>query len=310
MTIRSAALVAMIASLTGCISGHPTRETVRIAPTDDAAAARVTAAIDTTITVDVFAACTFRHGGVTLPYRLLAPALLAPGIRYPLVLVLHGSGVMGDDNRAQLGPFARSWARPELRNRFPAFVVVPHFATRTAVYSIDARDSLPSSEGTAALDAALALIMELLSTHPIDSSRVYVVGFSMGASAAWNALVGRPGLFAAAITIAGVPPPRAMATFLAASPLLIAHGTADVENPIAADRAMYTALRGAGARSLRFREYIGLDHRVPPDFFSETTWHAWLFAQRRRSTQERALTESRHAVPGKGAECQNCCPGL
>lgn len=283
MTTRSAVLVAVIASLTGCISGHPTRETVRLAPTAAAAAARATAAISTTITVDAFAAGTFRHGEVTLPYRLLEPAILAPGIRYPLVLVLHGSGVMGDDNRAQLGPFARSWARPELRERFPAFVVVPHFATRTAVYAVDARDSLPSSEGTAALDAALALITELLGTYPIDSRRVYVVGFSMGASAAWNALVRKPELFAAAVPIAGVPPPRAMATRLAASPLLIAHGTADMENPIAADRAMYAALRRAGARALRFREYVGLDHRVPPDFFNETTWHAWLLAQRRPS---------------------------
>ncbi len=284
MTTRSAVLVAVIASLAGCSSGHATRETVRLAPTAAAAGERAIVAIGTTTTVEDFAAGTFRHGGVTLPYRLLAPAILAPGIRYPLVLVLHGSGVMGDDNRAQLGPFARSWARPTLRGRFPAFVAVPHFATRTAVYAVDARDALLSSEGTPALDAALALITELLGTHPIDPHRVYVVGFSMGASAAWNAIVRKPEQFAAAIPIGGVPPSRAMATLLAASPFLIAHGTADMENPIAADRAMYTALRRAGARSLRFREYVDLDHRVPPDFFSETTWHAWLFAQRRPGT--------------------------
>lgn len=284
MTTRCGVLVAVIASLAGCHSGRPARETVRLAPADDDAGERAIVAIGTTTTIDDFAAGTFRHGGGTLPYRLLTPAILAPGVRYPLVLVLHGSGAMGDDNRSQLGPFARSWARSEVRERFPAFVVVPHFATRSATYAVDAHDSLPSSEGTAALDAALALITELLGTYPIDPRRVYVVGFSMGASAAWNALVRKPGLFAAAIPIAGVPPPRAMATLLAGSPLLIVHGTADVENPIAADRAMYTALRRAGAHALRFREYAGLDHRVPPDFFSETTWHAWLFGQRRSGT--------------------------
>ncbi|HLA63150.1 MAG TPA: hypothetical protein VK610_01895, partial [Rhodothermales bacterium] len=63
--------------------------------------------------------------------------------------------------------------------------------------------------------------------------------------------------------------------------VLLIHGTADTENPIDPDRAMYAALRQAGARHVRFWEYEGLDHAVPPDVVAGTAWRAWLFAQRR-----------------------------
>src|SRR5690242_15718896 len=52
--------------------------------------------------------------GTTLPYRLLAPPVVRPGTRYPLVLQLHGSGAIGTDNHAQIGAFANGWLRPDV----------------------------------------------------------------------------------------------------------------------------------------------------------------------------------------------------
>ena len=75
---------------------------------------------------DRFEAHTFAApDGITLPYRLLPPpSPPSAGERVPLVLVLHGSGEIGTDNRAQLTPFALVWAtrrgtrpRPRLRAR-------------------------------------------------------------------------------------------------------------------------------------------------------------------------------------------------
>ena len=68
---------------------------------------------------DRFEAKTFTApDGVTLPYRLLPPPTPPPpGTRVPLVLVLHGSGEIGTDNRAQLTPLALAWARDEARAR-------------------------------------------------------------------------------------------------------------------------------------------------------------------------------------------------
>ena len=102
----------------------------------------------------------------------------------------------------------------------------------------------------------------------------------MGGSAVWNALTLRPELFAAAVPIAGIPPPRDVAPRITRIPILIVHGTRDTENPIAPDRAMYAAPRPAGAWPLRrSREYEGLDHNVTPDMFLRTWWREWLFAQ-------------------------------
>jgi predicted peptidase len=217
--------------------------------------------------------------GTRLVYRLLAPESPRAGRRYPLVLVLHGSGAIGTDNQAQLGPFARSWTSPGLRRRFPAYVLVPQFPARSAVYETSGVDALPVSRPQPSLETALELVDKLLGDDPIDRSRVYAIGFSMGGSAAWDALALRPELFAAAVPIAGVPPPRDEAPRIAQIPILIVHGTRDTENPIDPDRAMYAALRSAGARRVRFREYEGLDHNVPPDMFLGTRWREWLFAQ-------------------------------
>jgi predicted peptidase len=219
--------------------------------------------------------------GTRLAYRLLAPESPAAGRRYPLVLVLHGSGAIGTDNQAQLGPFARSWTSPGMRRRFPAYVLVPQFPARSAVYETSRVDALPASHPQPSLETALELVDKLLGGYPIDRGRVYAIGFSMGGSAAWNALTLRPELFAAAVPIAGVPPPRDKASRIKRIPILIVHGTRDTENPIDPDRAIYAALRSAGARRVRFREYEGFDHNIPPDMILGTWWREWLFAQQR-----------------------------
>src|SRR5690242_5428599 len=62
----------------------------------------------------------------TMPYRLFRPDAAGP---LPLVLYLHGSGGLGDDNVRQMGLGnifgTRVWALPENQRRFPCYVVAP-----------------------------------------------------------------------------------------------------------------------------------------------------------------------------------------
>ena len=62
----------------------------------------------------------------TMPYRLFRPTTAA---KVPLVLYLHGSGGLGDDNQRQLGLGnvfgTRVWLLPENQKKFPCFVVAP-----------------------------------------------------------------------------------------------------------------------------------------------------------------------------------------
>ncbi|MFT4253044.1 MAG: alpha/beta fold hydrolase [Caulobacter sp.] len=215
-------------------------------------------------------------GGVRLPYRLLAPSAKE---RLPLVVVLHGSGAVGVDNKAQMGPFARSWARPETTKAFPAFVLVPQAPTRTADYAKGA-DRLPASRPGASLPAVQALIDDLTARLPIDPDRIYLVGFSMGGSAAMNLAADRPGRFAAVVAFSGVPPERALAPKVAPTPVMIVHGDKDRENPYAPDLAWAGALADAGG-TVRFVSYKGMAHLVPPDMMHDDAWRSWLFSQKR-----------------------------
>lgn len=231
---------------------------------------------------DRFIAGTFTAtDGTVLPYRMLVPERIERGKRYPLVVQFHNSGGIGADNRLQVDTDAvtRSWALPAVRARHPAFVIAPQFAVRSANY--DDPDRPNRSHAAPVLDAALELVASVMAAQPVDRQRVYAVGYSMGGSTTWQSILSAPGLFAAAVPISGIAPDRTHAASLAGLPLLVLHGDADQENPIDADRAMVAAIRAAGGRSVRMREYVGLEHDFPGDIVPGDWWRDWLFAQHR-----------------------------
>ena len=94
----------------------------------------------------------------------------------------------------------------------------------------------------------LALVDELMRRHPIDPARVYALGFSMGASAAMDAAVARPGLFAAMVALSGVPPERSLARAVAHVPTLLIHGDYDQENAYVGAQVWAEELAAAGSR--------------------------------------------------------------
>jgi predicted peptidase len=217
--------------------------------------------------------------GTVLPYRLLPPSRPELGARYPLVLQLHGSGGIGSDNLGQLDRLVKSWAMPDVRERYQAYVLAPQFPVRSANYGPASPDQ--KSEPSAALSAAIELVRDFASKNPVDPGRIYAVGFSMGGSAAWLAPVLDPSLFAAIVPIAGIAPPDSDSPAFRRLPVLILHGNADDENPITADERFFAAINAAGGRRVRFREYDGLAHRLPSDVYPGRWWRDWLFRQER-----------------------------
>ena len=231
---------------------------------------------------DRFEARTFAapDGVTTLPYRLLPPPTpTPPGTRVPLVLVLHGSGEIGTDNRAQLTSLALAWARDDARARHGAYVLVPQMPARSATYSGAPTGDARTSEGTPLVPATLALLDSLIATLPIDRQRIGVLGFSMGASTTWNLLQTRPGFFAAAVPIAGVPRADQATTAHAATRIWVIHGNRDETNPIRHDRRAFVPLADAGA-TIRFSEIDHLTHEVPPIWLTDGTFEDFLVKDR------------------------------
>jgi predicted peptidase len=195
-------------------------------------------------------------------------------------LQLHGSGGIGTDNVMQLDRLAKTWAMPDLRVRYQAYILVPQFPVRSANYGPPSPDQ--HAQSTSALGAALELVEEFISHHAVDKSRVYAVGFSMGGSAAWLAPTLRPNLFAAVVPVSGIAPANSFAPIFRDLPALAIHGNSDTENPITADRRFTNEILGIGGKNMLFREYEGLDHQLPAQIFPGYWWRDWLFEQHRR----------------------------
>lgn len=223
--------------------------------------------------------------GQTLPYRLLRPKRLQPDRQYPLVLFLHGAGERGDDNRSSLVHAAAEFARPDRREEYPAFVVIPQCPTSQRWVESDW--SLPQGQGqipeepAAAMSLALQLVDTLVSQEPIDPSRLYVTGLSMGSQGAWFAAAAPPRRFAALLAVCGGCDPDWAARFAGVS-VWAFHGQQDTVVPVSRSREMIVALTQAGhTPELRYVEYPQVEHNSWTQTFARDDVFEWLFSKQR-----------------------------
>ena len=120
--------------------------------------------------------------GSTLPYRQYVPADLRDGERVPLVLLLHGAGERGTDNRLQLvhgGRQLLAWGREW---KLPFVLVAPQCPGGKqwvdTPWGALAHTMPESPSETLAL--AMELLDDRLAALPVDPDRVYATGVSMG----------------------------------------------------------------------------------------------------------------------------------
>jgi len=246
---------------------------------------------------EAFARHVFRDPeGKRMPYRLFRPAHLEPGRTYPLVVFLHGAGGSGTDNDRQLRGAnvfgALVWTLPENQERHPAFVLAPQSDVNWACTIYDPKNPPqtladlkwcpPEALGLGA-GLAFGIIDSLLGTLPIDRSRIYVTGHSMGGAGTWHMIAHRPRFFAAAVPVCGHPL-VATAGAIKDVPVWNFHGGADEVEPVATSRVMIEALRKIGGRP-RHTEYAGVGHDVFMWAYTEPALVEWLFAQKLRARQ-------------------------
>jgi predicted peptidase len=219
-----------------------------------------------------------------MPYRLFRP-VRAQG-KIPLVMYLHGSGGLGDDNLKQLtlgNRFGtRVWLLPENQERFPCYVVAPQTDRGWIRYDFSQQPAkeLPGFGDGARL--ALEIVDGLCREFAIEERRIYVAGNSMGGAGVWNVLANRPNFFAAGvITCGGVSPDDG--TGSVATPLWVFHGESDEIVPVSSARDRIAARRKAGGHPL-YTEYPGADHdSVARLGFTEPSLVKWTFHQRRHN---------------------------
>lgn len=188
-----------------------------------------------------------------VPVRVIAPPnAVRSGVRAPLIVALHGAG--GDENMFVDAYGAGVISR--LADSLGALVVSP----------------LANGFTAAAFDSVVAVVQR---EYAVDSTRVYVVGHSMGAGLTAMLANTRGARLAAVAAIAGGAP----ITTADAPPSLFIAGGVDPVIPAARVKAAAEATRAAG-RTMEYRELPSEGHtlivgRVLPDAI------AWLFTHSR-----------------------------
>lgn len=233
--------------------------------------------------LDAYLDCEFAAGDLVRRYRMLRPEI-AKGSVAPLVLFLHGAGERGDDNEIQLKYLPEQLATSAYREKYKTFVVAPQ--CRAESMWVDAnwgeKSSRPMAETpTADLRWVMQLLEHLLVTEPIDKSRIYLTGLSMGGYGAWELACRWPQIFAAAAPICGGGDETKGAE-LKQLPIWAWHGDLDDAVPVERSRHMVDAIQNAGGQKCRYTELHGEGHKSwIPAYREESGLLDWMFSQRK-----------------------------
>ena len=230
--------------------------------------------------------------GTSLPYRLMTPEPLTKGKdngKYPLVVFLHGAGERGTDNQKQLVHGAQMWMNPQTRHDYPCYVLIPQcpwdafwaYKTWPASFMPECMPLTPDMPK--AYVALKELIDSCFAMPHVDTSRVYLMGLSMGAMCTYDLCCRFPELFAAAVPICGTVNPARISSSEGIEKIAFSlyHGDADETVPVDGSRKAYSALKEKGA-SVRLKEFPGCGHGSWNPAFTESDFFSWMFKQRRR----------------------------
>jgi prepilin-type N-terminal cleavage/methylation domain-containing protein len=222
-------------------------------------------------------------GDVPCRYRLHRPRQVDPGVRYPLLLWLHGARERGDDNLAQLRwlELVFETVPPE---RCDYYVLAPQCPPGTG----DWFTALEGGGRQDMLHAALEILAREITQEPIDPDRIYVAGVSSGGTAAWEAALRCPDRFAAVAPLSSSGCDASRVGALKETPVWAFHSLRD-KLPYLPAQAAVGALQGAGG-SAALTLVDNAKHGIKSLLHEHDSWTAafkhydlmrWLLAQRR-----------------------------
>ena len=223
---------------------------------------------------------------LTVPFRLVVPAEIEEGKTYPLIVFLHGAGERGDDNALQLKHFVARMATEQMRQKYPCFILAPQCPKERRWVDVDwgdvrggafpERPSLP-------LAGAIKAYRETLESRPIDRSRIYITGLSMGGYGTWHLADLLRDEVAAAVPICGGGDVGDAKRYVGL-PLWVYHGAKDRAVPVERSRQMVEAIRKVDG-DVNYTEYIDGGHQIWDDAYFGTDDDPgvlpWLFEQKK-----------------------------
>ncbi len=213
--------------------------------------------------------------GASLSYRFHAPVKVETGKRYPLVLFLHGAGSRGSDNTRQLCNGVWPMLSYMKAKGTECYLIAPQCPVGQRWWGFV--DGKLSDNPTVPMALVMELLDKAIKEYPVDLSRVYVTGLSMGGSGTWEIILRRPELFAAAMPICGRNDPS-LAARIRSIPIWVFHGDRDNVVPPSCSRQMVAALWQCDG-NVRYREYPGVKHNSWEATYADPTVLEWFFSQ-------------------------------
>lgn len=187
--------------------------------------------------------------------------------RYPLVIWLHGAGQSGSDNEAQMGGATKPFSDPANQETRPCFILAPQCPSREIGWKNEVATNL------------MALIADLTDKLPIDETRIYLTGSSMGGSGSWNLATSYPGVFAAVVPLCGGGDPK-KAEMLKDTPIWAFHGDQDMDVPLERSKSMVDAIEALGGEKVKFTILAGEGHLIAGGVYARSDMPIWMFEQR------------------------------
>ncbi|WP_145265436.1 carboxylesterase family protein [Calycomorphotria hydatis] len=217
--------------------------------------------------------------GQELNYRIHVPEEQDASKRYPLVLFLHGAGERGSDNEKQLVHGVKDMLAYSRKTDTPFIIVAPQCPTGQQWVNTpwSAETHTMPEEPSEPMSLVIGLLEELQSTLPVDKSRLYATGLSMGGFGTWDIVQRKPDTFAAAIPICGGGD-TAMADTIKDVPIWVFHGDEDRAVIVKRSRDMVAALEEVDG-NVKYTEYEGVGHNSWTRTYTDDAVLEWLLSQ-------------------------------
>ena len=207
-----------------------------------------------------------------ISYLIHRPAAAAsePGRKWPLIFFLHGAGERGADVQrvAIHGPLRRAEQQADL----PFFIVAPQ---------------CPAGERWNA-ELLAKLLDQIESSEPVDRSRVYLTGLSMGGFGTWELGLLHAERFAAIAPICGggnridvMVASQSKAEAFRSLPIRAYHGARDELVPPDESRRMIDAVQRAGNRHAELLIHPQDGHDSWTRVYADPQFYQWLLRHRR-----------------------------
>jgi len=221
-----------------------------------------------------------------LPYRIMYPKMYNAKKKYPLIVMLHGSGERGNNNKKQLTHGGAVFTKNQQEDTYPAIIIFPQCPEDGYWSSVQInRETLPLELNfdynrpiTEPLNAVIALVHQLIKEGKVNKKKVSIAGLSMGGMGALEAAYRYPKLFRNVTSICGAGDWQAYDKRVKKTRFRLYHGLKDdVVSPTESEKMI------AKLRELKlnpdYKTYPEANHNSWDAAFAEPDFVSWFFSK-------------------------------